>query len=339
MIHKSVLLMEAIDGLNIKEGDIFVDCTVGGGGHLEEVCRRFGSKVSLIGIDLDPDAIARASARLEHFKCPIRYAVGSFRNIDTILLHSGVSKVDKILFDLGMSSNQLEGDGRPARPNEFGHSGGGFSFQKDEPLIMSFGRAHSANSIDSPQASSGQAGSSQAKFTAREIVNDWDEENIRTILQGYGEEQFAWKIAKAIVARREIKPIETTFDLVEIIKSATPNFYHHRKIHPATKTFQALRITVNDEIESLKEGIAKGFQCLNSGGRMAVISFHSLEDRVIKQFFNSCAAGNEKTQAKATTALATIVTKKPVIPTDDEIVENPRSRSAKLRIIEKNSKS
>src|SRR3989344_2074472 len=138
MIHKSVLLMEAIDGLNIKEGDIFVDCTVGGGGHLEEVCRRFGSKVSLIGIDLDPDAIARASARLEHFKCPIRYAVGSFRNIDTILLHSGVSKVDKILFDLGMSSNQLEGDGRAGRPNLKGPLGRGSFFHKNEPHHMTF---------------------------------------------------------------------------------------------------------------------------------------------------------------------------------------------------------
>src|SRR3989344_4579906 len=302
MTHSSVLLHEAIDGLNIKKGDVFVDGTLGGGGHLEEVCKRFagekGSGVVMIAIDLDPDAISRASARLTPLNPDIKYAQGNFRNIDTILYSLGVTQVDKILLDIGLSSNQFEDSGR------------GFSFQRDEPLIMSFKRDLTENDL-----------------TAREIVNTWDAENIQAILSGYGEEQFAWKISKAIVARRELKPIETTFDLVVIIKTATPKFYHHKKIHPATKTFQALRITVNDEIESLKDGIRKGFERLNPKGRIAVISFHSLEDRVVKQFFKHRQEEGE----------ATAVTKKPITPSKEEILENPRSRSAKLRIIEKRS--
>lgn len=296
MIHKTVLLKEAIDGLEIKKGEIFVDGTLGGGGHSEEVCKRFGDSVVMIGIDLDPDAIARTQARLSSYKCNIRFALGSFRNIDTILDSLGVAQVDKILLDIGLSSNQFEDSGR------------GFSFQKDEPLIMSF-----------------KKDLTEGDLTAREIVNTWDMENIQAILEGYGEEQFAWKIAKAIVARREEKSIETTFDLVEIIKIATPKFYHHRKIHPATKTFQALRITVNDEIQSLKDGVTKGFERLRSGGRLAVISFHSLEDRAVKQFFKSIDVRGE----------AKTITKKPIVPSLEEVAENPRSRSAKLRIIEK----
>ncbi|MES2213225.1 MAG: 16S rRNA (cytosine(1402)-N(4))-methyltransferase RsmH [Patescibacteria group bacterium] len=296
MIHKTVLLHEAIDGLDIKAGDIFVDGTLGGGGHSEEVCKRFGSTVVMIGIDLDPDALVRSEARLGGLGCNVKYAQGSFRNLDTILDTLGVGKVNKILLDIGLSSNQFEDSGR------------GFSFQKDEPLIMSFKKDLAENDL-----------------TAREILNTWDRENIQAILEGYGEEQFAWKISGAIVSAREMKPIETTAELVDIIKSATPHFYHTRRIHPATKTFQALRITVNDEIESLKEGIAKGFERLLPQGRLAVISFHSLEDRVVKHFFNT----------KVDDGKGKRVTKKPIIPTEEEISENPRSRSAKLRIIEK----
>lgn len=296
MTHVSVLLHEAIDGLDIKNGDIFVDGTLGGGGHSEEVAKRFGNSVVMIGIDLDPEAIERASARLSPLNPNIQYIQGSFRNIDNLLETSGIKSVDKILLDIGLSSNQFEDSGR------------GFSFQKDEPLIMSF-----------------KKDLKQEDLTAREIVNTWDLENISTILKSYGEEQFAWKIAKAIVARREIKPIDTTFDLVEIIKIATPKWYHHKRIHPATKTFQALRITVNDEIESLKEGVAKGFRVLNPGGRLAVISFHSIEDRIVKNFYRD----RDKER------LGKVITKKPIIPTEAEIAENPRSRSSKLRIIEK----
>lgn len=296
MIHKTVLLQESIDGLDIKSGNIFVDGTLGGGGHSEEVARRFGDSVVMIGIDLDPEAIERATRRLSPLKPNIRYVQGSFRNIDTLLDSIGVGSVDKILLDIGLSSNQFEDSGR------------GFSFQKDEPLLMSFKKELTDEDL-----------------TAKEIVNTWDLENIATILKGYGEEEFSWKIAKAIVARREEKPIETTFDLVEIIKIATPKWYHHKKIHPATKTFQALRITVNDEIESLKEGIAKSFERLSSNGRLAVISFHSIEDRVVKNFYKE----------KIVQEIARGITKKPIIPTAEEIKENPRSRSAKLRIIEK----
>ena len=296
MQHKTVLLHESIDGLDIKSGDIFVDGTLGGGGHSEEVANRFGGSVVMIGIDLDPEAIERASSRLSPLKPNIRYVQGSFRNIDTLLDSIGVGKVSKILLDIGLSSNQFEDSGR------------GFSFQKDEPLLMSFKKDLTDEDL-----------------TAKEIVNTWDLENIATILSGYGEEQFSWKIAKAIVARRQEKPIETTTDLVEIIKTATPKWYHHKRIHPATKTFQALRITVNDEIESLKDGIVKGFERLERGGRLAVISFHSIEDRVVKNFYKE----------KADEDVGRIITKKPIIPTEAEIQENPRSRSAKLRIIEK----
>ncbi|MEQ1561357.1 MAG: 16S rRNA (cytosine(1402)-N(4))-methyltransferase RsmH [Nitrospira sp.] len=299
MIHKSVLLHEVIDGLEIKSGDIFVDGTLGGGGHSEEVAKRFGDNIVMIGIDLDPDAIARTKERLAQLNLvnlKNHYVQDSFRNINKAVASLGFQKVNKILLDIGLSSNQFEDSGR------------GFSFQKNEPLLMSFKKDLTEDDL-----------------TAREIVNTWDLENIQAILEGYGEEQFAWKIAKAIVARREEKPIETTFDLVEIIKIATPKFYHHKKIHPATKTFQALRITVNDEIGSLKDGVTKGFELLESGGRIAVISFHSLEDRFVKQFFKE----------KQVEGRGTVITKRPITPTPEEIKENPRSRSAKLRIIEK----
>jgi 16S rRNA (cytosine1402-N4)-methyltransferase len=300
MRHVSVLLHESIDGLDIKSNDIFVDGTLGNGGHTEEVCKKFAKEknntVVMIGIDLDLDAIERSRERLSKYDCNVKYSQGSFRDLDKILDTLGVGQVDKIILDIGLSSNQFEESGR------------GFSFQKNEPLIMSF-----------------KKDLTESDLTAKEILNTWDEENIKAILEGYGEEKFAYKIAKAIVERRKIKLIETTFDLIEIIQSATPSFYHHRKIHPATKTFQALRITVNDEIESLKEGITKGFDRLNSKGRLAVISFHSLEDRVVKQFFKEKI---DKQEGKR-------ITKKPITPSEEEIKSNPRSRSAKLRIIEK----
>ena len=300
MTHRSVLLHEAINGLDIKKGDIFVDGTLGGGGHLEEAAKRFpkekGNGVVMIAIDLDQHAISRASARLEPLGVSVSYLNGNFRDMDKLLDSIGIGNVDKILLDIGLSSNQFEDSGR------------GFSFQRDEPLMMTF-----------------KENIGEGDLTAQEIVNTWDEENIRTILDGYGEEKFAYKIAKAIVETRKTKPINTTFDLVEIIKSATPKFYHHKKIHPATKTFQALRITVNDEINNLKDGLKKGFERLNPSGRIAVISFHSIEDRIVKDFFR------EKEDA----GLGKRMTKKPILPTDEEILENPRGRSAKLRIVQK----
>ncbi len=300
MIHKSVLLHESLDGLALHKEDVFVDGTLGGGGHSEEFLRRFAKNLGdgfvMIAIDLDSDAIERASLRLKKYKKHIHFVEDSFRNIDKILDSLGVTQVNKILLDIGLSSNQFEDSGR------------GFTFQKNEPLIMSFKKKLTPDDL-----------------TARDIVNNWEAENIAIILKNYGEEQFAWKIAKAIVARREEKPIETTFDLVEIIKIATPKFYHHKKIHPATKTFQALRITVNDELQSLREGLTKGFVRLYPKGRIAVISFHSLEDRIVKQFFKKLE----------TQGLAKLITKKPLTGSEEEVKENPRSRSAKLRIIEK----
>lgn len=301
MIHKTVLLHEAIDELKLQDGDIFVDGTLGGGGHTEEVLKRFQNNVlgniKIIAIDTDIDALERARTRLAPFGGDMTYVQENFRNIRSVLEEISISKVNKILLDIGLSSNQFEDSGR------------GFSFQKDEPLVMSFKKDITENDL-----------------TASEILNTWDEENIRAILEGYGEEKFAYKIAKAIVARRDEKKIETTFDLVSIIKSATPFFYHHGRIHPATKTFQALRITVNDEIRALEEGITQGFAQLTPHGRIAVISFHSLEDRVVKQFFKIKEEDGEGKR----------ITKKPIIPTDTEIDGNPRSRSAKLRILQKN---
>lgn len=292
--HTTVLLHEAINSLDIKPREVFVDGTLGGGGHSEEVCKQFGENIRLIGIDQDEDALLRSKDRLS--SCNPRLILGNFRDIGELLQKEGVSGADKILLDIGLSSNQFEESGR------------GFSFQKDEPLLMTFKKNPGPEDL-----------------TAEEILNTWDEENIQAILWGYGEERFAGKIARKIVEEREKQPIKTTFQLVAIVKAATPFFYHHRKIHPATKTFQALRITVNDEIESLKKGLQEAFHLLHPNGRLAVISFHSLEDRTVKQFFRD----------REDEGVGKRVTKKPITPGDEEVEENPRSRSAKLRVIQK----
>lgn len=295
MGHISVLLQESIEGLEIHKGDTFFDGTLGSGGHSAYVCRKFGKDVRLIGVDQDEDAIRRAKERVSKEGCMLTAVNSNFRSIDEVLDQQGIETVDRILLDIGLSSNQFEESGR------------GFSFQKDEPLQMTFRK---------------DAGSS---FTARTIVNEWNAEQIATILSGYGEERHARNITQMIVSEREKAPIETTFQLVEIIKQATPSRYHHGRIHPATRTFQALRIAVNDEIEALREGLEKGFERLSNGGRMAVISFHSIEDRIVKRFYLD----------KKNQGMGEIITKKPITPTDQEIADNPRSRSAKLRIIKK----
>lgn len=295
MTHISVLLKESIDGLALVSGDVFVDCTLGNGGHSLEVFRRFGTQVKIVGLDIDSAAIARATSRLASEGGSIAAVTTSFRNIDQALDGLGIPAADKILMDLGLSSNQLEESGR------------GFSFQKDEPLLMTF----------SENAKSG--------LTAEMIVNDWDAENIATVLQSYGDERHGWRIAQAIVEARSEKRIGTTAELVEIIKAAVPASYRHGKIHPATRTFQALRMTVNDELQALIEALPKAFERLNPSGRIAVISFHSGEDRIVKNFFRDSAKRGT----------GELVTKKPVIPTDGEIGENPRARSAKLRILKK----
>lgn len=295
--HVSVLLHEAIDNLDLSEGDIFLDGTLGGGGHSALVAEKFGEDVEIIGLDRDPEALARSEERLRTLTSSLYLRNESFRNLDKILSDLGISKVDAILFDLGISSDQLESEGR------------GFSFQKDEPLDMSM------------SGSNGKDG----EFTAKLILNTFDKEALELIIRGFGEEKFARRIAEEIERRREIKPFETTFELVEAIRAATPAAYQRGKLHPATRTFQALRIAVNAELTALEEGLSKGFEVLSSGGRFAVISFHSLEDRIVKQFFRN----------KSKEGVAKDLTKKPIIPTPEEVSENPRSRSAKLRVIEK----
>lgn len=300
-MHIPVLLKEVLNSLNLKKGDTVVDATINRGGHSKEICERIGETGRLIGIDTDQNALDEASKRLKSSKCKVVFEKDNFRNLDKILEKIGVEKVDAILIDLGFSSNQMDDSGR------------GFSFRNPpaggEPLLMTL--------KDNPK---------EDDLTAKEIVNNWDEENIADIIYGYGEETFSRVIAKKIVEYRKEKSIETTQDLVAIIEKAVPNWYKHKKIHFATKTFQALRITVNDEIGALKEVLPKAISVLGDKGRIAIISFHSIEDRLVKQFFNS-----QKD-------VGTIITKKPITPSRDETKENPRSRSAKLRVFEKNEK-
>ncbi len=298
-MHKPVLLNEVIEALNIQSGDIVLDGTVGGGGYLRRFCQLVGEKGTVIGLDQDNSVIEGMKDEINKRGTtvgPIHLINENFRNLDKVLDELGISKVDKVVFDLGISSDQLDDSGR------------GFSFQKNEPLLMTFKKNLTDNDL-----------------TAKEIVNNWDEENLADIIFGYGEERFAKKIASGIFQARKEKPIETTFDLVEVIKIAVPDWYQSKKIHFATKTFQALRIAVNDEIVALQEGLEKGFNSLSSRGRIAVVSFHSKEDRMVKVFFRE----------KKIKCEGILIVKKPIIPTRDEIQENPRSRSAKLRVIEK----
>ncbi len=307
-VHTTVLLHESIDGLAIRPGDIYLDGTLGAGGHAElaaKVAAVQGGSITIVGLDQDEGALARTKKRLEGLGAKLFLIQQNYRNLDQALdsiqpKGETAMKANRIMLDLGLSSDQFETSGR------------GFSFQKNEPLLMTF--------KENPDQKITPGGAPD--LTARQIVNTWDEENIADIIYGYGEERYSRKIAKGIVEARAVKPIETTFDLVEIIKNSTPSRYAHGKIHPATRTFQALRITVNDEINALKEGLEKGWERLAPGGRMAVISFHSIEDRIVKHFYKSREG-------------ATVVTKKPLTASHQEISENPRSRSAKLRIIEK----
>ncbi|MEX0933436.1 MAG: 16S rRNA (cytosine(1402)-N(4))-methyltransferase RsmH [Candidatus Paceibacterota bacterium] len=293
MAHQSVLLQESIDGLNIKEGEIFLDATFNDGGHSIHVCRQLKEHVKIIGIDLDSDALEKARMRFLEERCRISLYQENFRNLDVVLRKEGIESVDAILFDLGFSSVQLEESGR------------GFSFKREEPLLMTLSKE-------------------SKNLTAYTIVNEWDEKHLETIIRHYGEERSARRIAEAIARARKDKPIETTIELSAIIENEVGS--HRGKTHSATKTFQALRITVNDELYALSEGLEKGFEALAPGGRIAVISFHSLEDRIVKRYFRKMA--NEKR--------ALLITKKPLTPTREECKENPRSRSAKLRIIRKN---
>lgn len=296
MTHIPVLLHESIDGLNIQASDIVIDGTLGGGGHTYEILRRFGSSIKLICLDLDHDAIARAKEKIGNTPSDVVFRTVNFQELDAVLDELNINHVDRILLDLGISSFQLEVAGR------------GFSFMKDEPLLMTMKKDPTDEDL-----------------TARDIVNTWEEKTLADIIYGFGEETYSRRIAKAIVEARKEKSIETTFDLVAIIDKACGKAYKSKKIHPSTRTFQALRIATNSELTSIENAIIKGFNRLSVGGRMSIISFHSLEDRIVKQAFVKI-----KNEGRGN-----IITKKPTVPSIDEIKVNPRSRSAKLRIIEK----
>jgi 16S rRNA (cytosine1402-N4)-methyltransferase len=293
-MHQSVLLKEVVTGLALKQGAVFVDGTLNTGGHSKALCHHLGEKLTIIGIDQDKHAIATAKKDRELGHCLAYTFEENFRNLDTVLKRAGYQEVDGVLLDLGFSSDQLESSGR------------GFSFQKDEPLIMTL-----------------KANPGKHDLTALDVINDWQEENLAAIIRGFGEDPKAYRIAKAIVRARALKKIETTTELREIIIKAVGG--KRGRIDPATKTFQALRIVVNDELGALKEGLSKAWEHLKPGGRLAVISFHSLEDRIVKHFM--------KDEAKMDRG--TLISKKPIIAGTEEIKKNPRARSAKLRIIEK----
>ncbi len=294
-IHKTVLLNEAIEGLNLSAKSVMVDGTFGGGGHSSEICKRYQG-VRIIAIDQDVGAFEKAKDKFTGLDCNVNFVNDNFRNIDQVLKNLEIDSVDGVLLDLGLSSDQLDNSGR------------GFSFMKDEPLLMTMKENPSPEDI-----------------TAMEVVNTWEEKNLADIIFGYGEEKLSRKIAHAIVEAREKVEIKTTFDLVKIIEGAVGGAYKRLRIHPATRTFQALRIAVNDELGALTAGITNGFKVLKDGGRIAVISFHSLEDRIVKKFF----------KAKTDSGEAKLVNKKIILASSEEIKNNPRSRSAKLRILEK----
>lgn len=296
MKHIPVLLNESIDGLAIQSGDIVFDGTLGGGGHTKEIVNRFGSSVKIIGVDLDQDAIGRAEKALNDFDHDTVFVVESFHNAQIVLDDLNIPSIDKVLLDLGLSSFQIDISER------------GFSFLRDEPLLMIMKKYPKEGDI-----------------SAMDVVNDWEETTLANIIYGFGEERYSRRIAKAIVEARVNKKIETTKDLREIIEDAVGRFYKKSKIHPATRTFQAIRIAVNRELEVLEVGLDVLWHKLNEGGKMAVISFHSLEDRIVKNFFRN--------QVKEKRGV--LINKKPVVPKNQEILENPRARSAKLRIIQK----
>lgn len=292
VVHQSVLLHEAIELLALEPHHVVLDATVGGAGHTRAMAAALGSTGTIVGLDQDTYAIERAQKALVGVAPQVRLAVANFRNAHTVLPSLGVPALDRALFDLGWSAYQLA-DGR------------GFSFMTDEPLLMTY-RSH-------PEADD---------TTAYDIVNTWEEEHLADIIFGWGEERFARRIAKTIVAHRAHGPITTARELAEIISHAVPGWYRHKKIHPATKTFQALRIAVNDEFGAIREGCAGVRSLMRPGGRIAVITFHSLEDRVVKNLFRSWQEEG----------VGTSLTKKPVTPSARELKENPRARSAKLRV-------
>lgn len=305
--HKSVLLNETIDGLNIKPDGIYVDGTLGGGGHAYEVCRRLGEKGSIVGIDQDAAAIEAASARLKDFGEKVTIVRSNYCDMKPKLHELGIDKVDGIVLDLGVSSYQLDTAER------------GFSYREDAPLDMR---------MDTRQ-----------KMTARDIVNDYTEADLYRVIRDYGEDKFAKNIAKHIVQARAVKPVETTAELSEIIRASIPMKFQKKSGHPAKRTFQAIRIELNRELDVLRDSLDDMIDLLNPGGRLCIITFHSLEDRIVKSAFRKnenpctcppdfpvCVCGKK--------SKGSIITKKPILPSEEELEYNSRSKSAKLRIFE-----
>ncbi len=305
--HISVLLNECIDGLDIKPNGIYVDGTAGGAGHSSHIAKHLDAESGgrLISFDRDPDAVKIATERLSVFECA-QVVNPNFDNMQNVLEQMGIQKVDGVLLDLGVSSHQLDTADR------------GFSYNYDAPLDMRM---------------------SQSGTSAKDIVNTYDVNELARIIREYSEEKFAYQIAKNIAKAREQKPIETTFELAEIIKRSMPAAAKRDK-NPCKRTFQALRIAVNEELDSLSKGLDSAFDILAPGGRLVVITFHSLEDRIVKQRFKSwcegctcppgcpvCICGN--------TPKAKLVNKKPIVASQEELAINKRSQSAKLRILEK----
>ena len=306
--HYSVLLNETVNGLNIKPDGIYVDGTLGGGGHAYEVCSRLGDKGSIIGIDQDEAAIEAAGIRLKDFGEKVTIVRSNYCDMKSQLHKLGIDKVDGIVLDLGVSSYQLDTAER------------GFSYREDAPLDMRMDRRQT--------------------MTARDIVNDYSEMDLYRVIRDYGEDKFAKNIAKHIVMEREKRSIDTTGELTEIIRRAIPMKYQKKSGHPAKRTFQAIRIELNRELEVLRDTLDDMIEILNPGGRLCIITFHSLEDRIVKSAFKKnenpctcpshfpvCVCGN--------VPKGTVITRKPILPSDEELEVNSRSKSAKLRIFER----
>ncbi|MGG4131041.1 16S rRNA (cytosine(1402)-N(4))-methyltransferase RsmH [Paenibacillus illinoisensis] len=312
--HITVLKEEATEGLNIKQDGIYVDCTLGGGGHSSVIASKLGPGGRLIALDQDDWALDNAREKLASYADRITLVKTNFRDLEQVLkeldvpMKDGVPQVDGILYDLGVSSPQFDEGER------------GFSYNHDAPLDMRMDQ--------------------DAFLTAKEIVNEWPEEEIARILYRYGEEKFSRRIARVIVEKRSQAVIETTGELVELIKEGIPAAARRTGGHPAKRSFQALRIAVNDELGAFEEALHQAVRCLAPGGRVSVITFHSLEDRICKQIFSSylekctcppdfplCVCGGK--------GVLRLVNRKPLIPTDTELAENSRARSAKLRVAEK----
>ncbi len=302
-----VLLKECIEGLNIKADGVYVDCTLGRGGHAEQIARRLTSGL-LVGLDRDGEAISEAGERLAAYGERVTLRRADFRTIGEVLDGLGIGQVDGVLMDLGVSSPQLD---EPDR---------GFSYKMDGALDMRMDRT--------------------SPITARDIVNSWSYDELKRIFWDYGEERNAGRIAAAIVRKRENGPIETTAELAELIARAQPAASRRERQHPAKRCFQAIRIAVNDELGALEDALPTAMDRLREGGRLAVISFHSLEDRIVKRAIKSrengcicppefprCVCGFEQTMKS--------VTKKPIVPSEEEQRDNPRARSAKLRLAER----